>query len=78
MAHGPGHWLCFSCFEKVSDHPDWKPKMRLIDTGPPDFGMEYRAKLNQPCARCKKMIWKGDKTQKVDINTPGVDDQRVS
>ena len=68
--HGPGVWLCDPCFVEVSDRLDWKPKWRLIDTGPPDFGINYRAKVSQPCARCSKMIWKGDRTQKVDIITP--------
>ena len=39
--------------------------------GPVDLpGLAYRAKHNQPCARCSKMIWRGDLTQKVDIITP--------
>lgn len=68
--HGPGNYVCWTCFDIVSNHPDFKPKMRLIDTGPPDYGMDYRAKHNAPCKRCKAMIYIGNKTQKMALDTP--------
>ena len=69
-SHGPGNWVHFDCFVEVADHPKFKPAMRLIDTGPPDYGMDYRAKLNAPCARCGLMIYKGQKAQKLSVDAP--------
>ncbi len=68
--HGPGKWVCWDCFLIITDLLDFKPKMRIIDTGPPDFGMDYRAKVNAPCKRCGKMILIGQKAQKMTLDTP--------
>lgn len=68
--HGPGNWICWDCFLDVSNDIGFKTKWRLIDTGAPDFGMDYRAKVNAPCKRCGAMIYKGQKTQKMSVDMP--------
>lgn len=69
-SHGPGNWVCWACFEIVSNHPDFKPKMRFIDTGPPSYGLDYRAKINAPCKRCGNMIYVGQLAQKLTLDAP--------
>ena len=62
--------MCWDCFIEVSDHPKFKAKMRFIDTGPPDYGLDYRAKINAPCKRCGAMIYVGQKAQKLTLDAP--------
>ncbi len=70
MAHGPGTYICWSCFDLVSNLPTWHDGKRIeLTKDPPDFGYDYRAKRNAPCGRCGVMIHIGDKTQKVTLDT---------
>ena len=68
--HGPGNYVCWDCFDIISNLPEYKNSMRLIDTGPPDFGLDYRAKIQAPCKRCGETIYKGQRTQKMSVDTP--------
>ncbi len=70
MAHGPGTYICWPCFDHVTNHPTWHNDKRIIlGKGPPDFGFDYRAQRNAPCGRCREMIHIGDRTQKVTKDT---------
>ncbi len=60
--HGPGHWLCWKCFDTVTNHPKWKNRMWI--TLP-----NYRSK-GGPCASCHRVVKYGERAAKVMLDAP--------
>jgi len=63
--HGPGHWLCWGCFDIVTNHPDWKNDMWITKPNPG----QYYSK-GGPCYRCGRIVKPGEKAAKVTVNAP--------
>ena len=64
-ANGPGHWLCWSCFDHVSNTPAFDAGRQWITKPNPG---PYRSK-GGPCARCKVIVKYGEKAAKVTLET---------
>lgn len=63
--NGPGHWLCWSCFNAVSDNPDFNAGRQWVTKPNPG---QYLSK-GGPCARCHKVVKHGEPAAKVTVDT---------
>jgi hypothetical protein len=63
--HGPGHWLCWPCFDTVTNSPLWKNEMWITKPNPKQY-----ISTGGPCARCKRMVKAGEKAAKVTLDAP--------
>ncbi len=60
--NGPGHWLCWSCFDAVTNSSQWKNAMWITPS-------DYLSK-GGPCASCHKVVKPGERAAKVTLNAP--------
>ena len=60
--NGPGYWLCWKCFDTVTNHSLWKNRMWITPS-------DYRSKGGL-CASCHRVVKYGKRAAKVTLDAP--------
>jgi len=60
--HGPGYWLCWTCFDVVTNNPRWNNDMWIT---PPNY-----KSLGGKCDSCHRIVLAGEQAAKVTIDAP--------